>query len=103
MQGTNFDGFEWDEEKSEHCRHRREFDFEFAAKLFTDEFLEWEDRRRPYGEPRFVAIGEVEHRALVVVWTPRGRLRRIISARLASRRERKQFDEYREAHQQANS
>ncbi|MGH7815472.1 MAG: BrnT family toxin [Candidatus Binataceae bacterium] len=47
-----------------------------------------EDRRRDYGEPRFAAIGEIDGEIMYVVYTWRGAIRRIISARHASRRER---------------
>ena len=42
-------------------------------------------------ERRFIAIGIVEGSTIAVVWTPRGSDRRIISARKASRKERKQY------------
>lgn len=86
-------GFEWDEEKSDRCRSERGFSFYFAVKVFkSDTYAEWEDRRREYGEPRFVSIGEVANDIWAVVWTPRGNMRRIISARRASRQERKRLD-----------
>ncbi len=53
----NFDGFEWDEEKSARCHEERGFDFDYATKLFDGDFIEMEDRRRDWGEPRFVNIG----------------------------------------------
>ena len=85
--------FEWDEEKSDRCRSERGFDFYFARKVFqSDAYAEWEDHRREYSEPRFVSIGEVCGETWAVVWTPRGNARRIISARRASRQERKRLD-----------
>jgi uncharacterized protein len=81
--------FEWDEAKSQGNLEKRGFDFEYAARIFeAGDRLEYEDRRRHYGERRMVAIGEVEGEILFVVYTRRGASRRIISARLASRRER---------------
>lgn len=99
----DFEGFEWDEEKSAHCYEDRGFDFQYAAKLFDGDFIEWEDRRRAWGEPRVVSVGEVEGRILTVVWTPRSTVRRIISARPASRSEREQLYEHRQAQQQRDS
>lgn len=87
-----FDGFEWDEQKSERCFRERQFDFEFAARLFHVTRVEWEDKRSDHGETRFVTVGEVDARMITVVWTPRNAARRIISARPASRHERKIFD-----------
>ena len=81
--------FEWDEAKSQDNLEKRGFDFEYAARIFKGgDLLEYEDSRRHYGERRIVAIGEVEGQILFVVYTSRGASRRIISARLASRRER---------------
>ncbi len=99
----DFDSVEWDEEKSARCYEERGFDFAYAAKLFDGDFIEWEDRRRNWGEPRLVSVGEVEGRILVVVWTPRRTLRRIISARPASRPERERLYGHRETQQQGNS
>ncbi len=47
--------------------------------------------RRDYGEVRIVATGYVGEYALTLVYTDRGEVRHIISARLASRRERRQW------------
>jgi uncharacterized DUF497 family protein len=51
----------------------------------------WEDRRRNYGETRFISVGVLDERAVVVVWTPRGAARRIISMRKANEREIRRF------------
>jgi uncharacterized DUF497 family protein len=86
-----FTGFEWDERKNERCRRERGFDFHFAIKIFETDVDQVEDKRTDYGETRFIATGQVQDRVLVVVWTPRGRIQRIISARRASKRERERF------------
>jgi uncharacterized DUF497 family protein len=91
--------FEWDEAKSRRNLRERGFDFEFAARIFEGDLLEHEDRRRSYGERRFVSIGEIDGEIFAVVYTWRGANRRIISARRASRRER---DAYRQAFGQRN-
>jgi uncharacterized DUF497 family protein len=94
-----FVGFTWDSDKSDRCYSERGFDFEYAAGIFEGDFIEWEDRRREYGEQRLVTVGQVEDTVLAVVWTPRANLRRIISARQASRPEREKLYVAREAHQ----
>lgn len=86
--------FEWDQLKSERNVVERGFDFEYACRVFDGDTLEREDTRHAYAEVRIVAIGEIGDEIYVVVYTPRGDIRRIISARRASRRER---DAYREA------
>jgi uncharacterized protein len=80
--------FEWDEAKSEHNFHTRGFGFDFAALIFRGPVLVAEDLRADYGERRIRAIGEVEGFILATIYTDRGDTRRIISARLANRKER---------------
>ncbi len=80
--------FEWDETKSERNRRERNLDFATAARIFEGPVQTTLDERRNYGEERVIAIGEVDGRVFVVVYTDRGGVRRIISARRASRKER---------------
>jgi hypothetical protein len=49
------------------------------------------DDRRDYGEPRFISAGRLDERIVVIVWTPRGRARRVISMRKANEREIKRL------------
>ena len=51
--------------------------------------LTLEDRRRDYGETRFITIGYLDSAMVVVVWTPRDGSHRIISMRKANERERR--------------
>ena len=80
--------FEWDAGKSLRNLAERGFDFEYACLIFEGDTIEQEDARRRYGERRMVALGEIEGDVFAVVYTRREGRRRIISARLASRRER---------------
>lgn len=90
------EGFEWDAAKSDATLATRGLDFEAAARVFFGDYIEREDTRYAYGEPRYVVIGEVDGRVITVVWTPRHGRRRIISARPASTRERRKYRDYRE-------
>ncbi len=83
--------FDWDLAKGERNRRERGFGFEFAALIFEGDTIEWPDDRRDYGEARVRAIGEADGLVLHVVFTDRGEVRRIISARLADRKERKRW------------
>jgi uncharacterized protein len=74
----------------------RGFGFDFAARLFLEDYIEKENRGTDFGEPRFAAIGRVDGLILTVIWTPRGTNRRIISARPASRRERNIYRAHRQ-------
>ena len=61
---------------------------------FDRPVLTWLDRRRDYGEDRYLSIGLVEEAALIVVSHTRrdGRIR-LVSARPASRKERRIYHE----------
>jgi hypothetical protein len=66
----------------------RGFGFDYAVRIFLNPTLEKQDDRRDYGEVRMQAIGQVGDDVLFVAYTDRN-ARHIISARLASRKERK--------------
>ncbi len=88
--------FEWDDAKSSANLAARGLDFAYARRVFEGRCLEREDRRRSYGESRIVAIGVVDGLHLTVVYTDRvpaegQTVRRIISARRSSRRERQAY------------
>ncbi|MGB6539296.1 MAG: BrnT family toxin [Xanthobacteraceae bacterium] len=87
---------EWDEAKSRRNLNERGFDFEYAARVFLGPTLERLDNRREYGEVRVQVIGRVIDNILFVVYTDRGDARHIISARLASRKERRLWQSFAE-------
>jgi hypothetical protein len=80
--------YEYDDDKSERTLRDRQIDFEFAARVFDGDFIEYEDRRRDW---RLVVIGPIAGRLFAVVYTWRNGRRRMISARRASRRERRAY------------
>jgi uncharacterized protein len=51
------------------------------------------DTREDYREDRFIGIGKVMSVEIVIVWTNRDDKIRIISARLANKKERKIYNE----------
>ncbi len=66
--------------------------------VFEGPTLEKEDRRKPYGERRIVAIGVTDGLHLTVVFTDRpdqegNPIRRIISARRSNGREREVYEQ----------
>lgn len=87
--------FEWDPRKALSNRRKHGVSFEEAATVFADPLaLTIHDPLHSEEEDRFVTIGESERlRVLVVVFTERAEKIRIISARFATRRERKQYEE----------
>ena len=51
--------------------------------MFAGRTVTVQDARRDYGEDRFITAGHLAGRCVVLVWTPRGEARRIISMRYA--------------------
>ncbi|WP_255449710.1 BrnT family toxin [Shimia ponticola] len=47
------------------------------------------DTREDYGEPRWITMGYLDGRMVVLVWTERGDTVRVISLRKANEREQK--------------
>jgi uncharacterized DUF497 family protein len=60
---------------------RRGLDFADAALVFAGRTMTRPADRRDYGERRFITAGWLRGRFVVIVWTRRGRRRRIISMR----------------------
>ena len=58
-----------------------------AGEVFEDATLTLSDDRRDYGEERFISTGFLDGVMVVLVWTPRSGVRRIISLRKANERE----------------
>jgi uncharacterized protein len=85
--------FEWDPEKEAFNVRKHGIDFTTASLIWDGFVSERPDDRRDYGEARFAAFGVTENRVIAVVYTPRGTVRRIISARIADRRERRLYEE----------
>lgn len=80
--------FEWDDVKNNACFDHRGFDFAYAVRAFFDpQRIVVQDRRRDYGEDRYRLLGMIGGRVYVVVYTVRGSVVRIISARKANLKE----------------
>jgi hypothetical protein len=85
--------FEWDHDKAQMNLTKHHVDFDEATTIFGDPLsLTIADAGSP-GEARFVTMGlSYQSRLLVVVHTERGDHIRIISARAATRRERREYE-----------
>jgi uncharacterized DUF497 family protein len=70
----------------------RGLDFAFAGLVFGGRHMTRVDDRRDYGERRFISIGKLGADVVILVWTPRGDARRIISMRKANAREKAFFE-----------
>ena len=69
----------------------RGLDFADAAAVFAGLTFDWRDERADDGEVRWITIGHLTGRMVVVVWTARGESRHVISMRKANDRERARF------------
>ena len=85
--------FEWDPAKNQANIGKHGVAFDTAKRIFEGPVLTWRDDRRAYGEERYISVGRVGGALLVIVHTERDGRTRLISARPASRKERKAFDE----------
>jgi uncharacterized DUF497 family protein len=78
--------FEWDEDKRQSNLAKHDIDFEDVDQLF--------DGRHAYTAPsayqleaRYLTVGNVDGRYITAIWTRRGKVIRIISARRARKKE----------------
>lgn len=85
--------FEWDEKKSTENLLKHGLAFEDAEIVFSGQCVTFEDARYDYGEQRFITLGALEGRVVVIAHTPRGDRTRIISMRKANSREQKAYQE----------
>ena len=87
--------FEWDEKKARANEQKHGVSFHEAATVFGDPLaITFTDPDHSRGEPRLLTFGISQFtRLLVVSHTERGMRTRVISARLATKRERRIYEE----------
>lgn len=87
--------FEWDPEKASRNLAKHGVTFEEAQDVFVDNlFVTFADPDHSEGEGRYLILGRSgSGRLLVVSYTESGRTIRLISAREATRRERRAYEE----------
>jgi uncharacterized DUF497 family protein len=82
-------GFEWDRDKNAANIAKHNIDFDDAIGVFYDPvILRRSDRN---GEERWTALGRAGDRLMVVVFTRRADVIRIISARRARKNEKREY------------
>jgi len=85
--------FEWDESKYRTNIRKHGIDFADAVKIFAGPIVTDIDGRFDYGEVRKVTTGAIDRVVIItVIHTDRYGRTRIISARLASAKERKRYE-----------
>lgn len=92
-------GFEWDSAKDAANQRKHGVGFREAAEIFRGFVVIAEDRRRDYGEQRFVALGEYDGEVIRLIFTERDSNIRVISAWKANKNDRKEYQK-RRAHRQ---
>jgi uncharacterized DUF497 family protein len=86
-----FVSYEWDEAKRLSNIRKHGIDFVDVPEIFDNDTVICEDTRFEYGEPRFIVIGILKGRVIVVAYTERQDTVRIISARKATSHEQIYF------------
>jgi len=86
--------FDWDDEKEKNNIEKHGIDFSTAALVFGDtNRIERYDEIHSDSEDRYITIGKINEATVVVmvVYTMKETLTRIISARLATKREEEAY------------
>ena len=88
-------GFEWDKNNIDKSYQKHGITLNEAEEIFLDEdILLLEDIKHSQQEERFKAIGKIaKGRILFLVFTIRGNKIRIISARVANKKERRIYEQ----------
>ena len=84
--------FEWDDNKNKANIEKHGIAFTDVCEIFNAPMLVLEDSRYQYDEVRYIGMGTVKRRILVIIFTrPHIQTIRIISARKANQREQNKF------------
>jgi uncharacterized protein len=84
--------FEWDDAKNDANLRKHGLSFEEARLIFDGPVFTVRDLRQDYGEDRFITLGAIAGLIVVAaVHTDRIGVTRLISARLANRKERVRY------------
>jgi uncharacterized DUF497 family protein len=81
--------YEWDEQKRLSNARKHGIDLRDAVEIFAGDTVLMEDDRVDYGERRFVSLGLLQGRVIVVVHTEHAGVTRLISARKATKYEQR--------------
>jgi uncharacterized protein len=85
--------FEWDDAKARANLAKHGVPFDYAARVFLDPgMVEFDASHEGDAEVRQKAVGLIEDKLFVVVFTDRDGVCRIISARRANTKERRAYD-----------
>jgi|SRR6185369_5353141 len=85
--------FVWDEQKRLLNLRKHGLDFVDCAALFRGPTVTWPDVRFDYGEARYIAVGLIRDRVVVIVYAEVPGAIRVISMRKASKHEEASYFE----------
>lgn len=94
MYSKEYMEFEWHEHKCLSNLAQHGIDFQDAKEIWQDDVVEMPSTQAQHGEPRYLAYGVLEGRIIAVVFTWRGNVRRLISARRARTYERQYYQNF---------
>lgn len=82
----------YDPMKRQETLKERKLDFKSAKEILSGPLqYTYEDARLDYGEKRWITVGYLKKRMIIVVWTERDDLIRVISMRKANEKEQKKY------------
>jgi uncharacterized DUF497 family protein len=84
--------YEWDETKRRSNLAKHGVDFAQVSAFEWGSVQEQEDRRKNYGERRWIGVGKIDDLAYVLIYTRRSGRVRVISLRKASQREFRRYE-----------
>ena len=87
--------FEWDKNKAASNLSKHGVSFDEARTAFDDPlYIDFYDPDHSYDEHRYIIIGQSRQNSLLIIsYTERGNVIRLISARKATRKERETYEE----------
>ncbi len=86
--------FEWDNNKNKANKIKHGISFEKAVLIFINPVYLIKDQRTDYGETRYRCTGFNLEKIIFLVYTIRNKNYRIISARIANKKERHKYYEH---------
>jgi hypothetical protein len=88
---------EWDEAKNRLNLEKHGIALSDAGHVFEKPLLIRRDERKDYGEPRWIALGDLNSTVVVLVFTRRENSIRVISMRKGNKHERQIYQDHVEA------
>ena len=88
--------FEWNIDKNKNNIQKHGISFYDAIQIFKDKYISYLSPRN--SEMRMVSLGIVQGRTVAVIYTVREEKIRIISARVARRKEREYYNNWAQKH-----